>query len=40
MDPKFLSGLGKIGIMHTGIGIICVGGTSGLDVNLDYTCPD
>ena len=46
MDSTFLSGLGKIRIMH--IGSICIGrdwdlgpsNLSGLDENPDYTCPD
>ena len=44
MDPKHLSGIGKIRIMR--IGIICIGrdwgpsNMSALDENPDYTCPD
>ena len=41
MDPKILSGLDKIRIMH--IGSICIEkdrDLSGLDENPDYTCPD
>ena len=42
VDPKFLSGLGKIRIMSTGIKCIGPGPSnlSGLDENPDYTCPD
>ena len=50
MDPKFLSGLGKIRIMRIGNTSICKGegggkglgpsNLSGLDENPDYTCPD
>ena len=38
MDPKFVSGLGKIRSMR--IGIICVGRDWDLDENSDYTCPN
>ena len=45
MDPKCLSGLGKIRIMRIGIYNMYKKGPgpsnlSGLDENLDYTCPD
>ena len=38
VDPKFMSGLCKIRIMH--MGFMCMGRDRDLPICPDYTCPD